>query len=105
MMMNIRAPVIFVFCFIFFLSCAASNDSSIEREDLFFFGIGRLEDELDMFDLKGARSIRKTALKMRDGLFYISNGNGEKISHYNSYGDLLFLIYNDETNPPPLSLG
>jgi hypothetical protein len=104
MMMNIRAPVIFLFC-ILFLSCSGANNSSVEREDLFVFGIGRLEDELDMFDLKGARSIRKTALKMRDGLFYISNGNGEKISHYNSYGDLLFLVYNDETNPPPLSLG
>jgi hypothetical protein len=104
MMMNIRATVAFLFC-ILFLSCSGGNDSAVEREDLFVFGIGRLEDELDMFDMKGARSIRKTALKMRDGLFYISNGNGEKISHYNSYGDLLFLIYNDETNPPPLSLG
>jgi hypothetical protein len=41
---------------------------------------------------------------MRDGLFYISNGNGEKIVRYNSYGDLLFMIYNEETNPPPLTL-
>ena len=81
-----------------------SGNNSIEREDLFTFGIGRLEDELDMFNLEGERSIRKTALKMRDGLFYISNGNGEKIARYNSYGDLLFLIYNDETNPPPLTL-
>jgi hypothetical protein len=57
-----------------------------------------------MFNLEGERSTRKTELKMRDGLFYISNGNGEKIARYNSYGDLLFLIYNDETNPPPLTL-
>jgi hypothetical protein len=57
-----------------------------------------------MFDLEGVRSLRKTALKMRDGFFYISNGNGEKIARYNSYGDLLFLIYNEETNPPPLTL-
>ncbi|MDR2344229.1 MAG: hypothetical protein LBD86_06850 [Spirochaetaceae bacterium] len=91
--------------FIFlFLSCSESGNASIEREDLFTFGIGRLEDEIDMFALEGARSTRKTALKMRDGLFYISNGNGEKITRYNSYGDLLFLIYNDETNPPPFSL-
>jgi hypothetical protein len=90
---------------LFFLSCSGDKNLSIEREDLFAFGIGRLEDELDMFDLSGERSMRKTALKMNDGLFYISNGNGEKVSHYNSYGDLLFLIYNDETNPPPLSLG
>jgi hypothetical protein len=26
------------------------------------------------------------------------------VVHYTSYGDLLFLIYNEETNPPPLTL-
>ncbi|MDR2444503.1 MAG: hypothetical protein LBD44_01005 [Spirochaetaceae bacterium] len=103
--MKIRiSQIVFVFFAFLFLSCTGSGDNSIEREDLFTFGIGRLEDELDMFNLEGERSMRKTALKMRDGLFYISNGNGEKIARYNSYGDLLFLIYNDETNPPPLSL-
>jgi hypothetical protein len=96
--------ILFVCCVSIFVSCAKSKNLSIEREDLFSFDIGRLEDELDMFDLEGARSLRKTALKMRDGFFYISNGNGEKIARYNSYGDLLFLIYNEETNPPPLTL-
>jgi hypothetical protein len=103
--MNSYIRILAVFCVLFFFSCSENKNLSIEREDLFTFGIGRLEDELDMFDLEGARSVRRTALKMRDGLFYISNGNGEKIAHYNSYGDLLFLIYNDETNPPPLTLG
>jgi hypothetical protein len=41
---------------------------------------------------------------MRDGLFYIANGPGDKVLRYNSYGDLLFMIYNDETNPEPLTL-
>jgi hypothetical protein len=96
--------IIFICCVSIFLSCSKNKNLSIEREDLFSFDIGRLENELDMFDLEGARSLRKTALKMRDGFFYISNGNGEKIARYNSYGDLLFLIYNEETNPPPLTL-
>ncbi|MDR0410193.1 MAG: hypothetical protein LBH18_07375 [Spirochaetaceae bacterium] len=94
----------FLCCTFVFLSCTENRNLSVEREDLFSFDIGRLEDELDMFDLEGERSTRKTALKMRDGLFYISNGNGEKIARYNSYGDLLFLIYNEDTNPPPLTL-
>jgi hypothetical protein len=63
-----------------------------------------LEDQIDLFNLEGNRSVKKTALAMRDGLFYISNGNGEKIVRYTSYGDHLFMIYNEETNPPPLSL-
>jgi hypothetical protein len=41
---------------------------------------------------------------MRDGLIYIVDGNGGKIVHYNSFGDLIFMIYNNETNPEPVSL-
>jgi hypothetical protein len=63
-----------------------------------------MEDQIDLFNLEGGRSARKTSLAMRDGFFYIANGNGGKIVRYTSFGDLLFMIYNEETNPPPLSL-
>ncbi|GMO21940.1 MAG: lipoprotein [Termitinemataceae bacterium] len=85
-------------------SCSNNKISSIDREKLMDFSIGRLEDQLDLFNIEGRRSTSKTNLKMRDGLFYISNGNGQKIVRYNSFGDLLFMIYNDETQPPPLKL-
>ena len=77
---------------------------AIEREDLFTLDIGKLEDQIALFNLEGDRGIRRTDIAMRDGLFYISDANGSKILRYNSYGDLLFMIYNEETNPPPLSL-
>jgi hypothetical protein len=89
---------------IFYTSCGKNNEISIEREDLWTFRIGRLEDELDFYNLQGERSGASTALAMRDGLFYIANGAGGKVLRYNSYGDLLFMIYNDETNPLPLTL-
>ena len=76
--------------------------SSVERENLFTLDIGKLEDQLALFGLEGG--IRSTDVAMRDGLFYISDSNGGKILRFNSYGDLLFMIYNEETNPPPLSL-
>jgi hypothetical protein len=76
----------------------------VEREELFSLDIGRLEDQIDLYNLEGGRSNRKTSLAMRDGLFYVSDGNGGKVVHYTSYGDLLFMIYNEETNPPPLTL-
>lgn len=41
---------------------------------------------------------------MRDGVFYISDGDGQKIIRCNSYGNILSMIYNDETNPVPLTL-
>ena len=77
---------------------------SVDREDLFSLDIGRLEDQIALFNLEGDRGIRRTDIAMRNGLFYISDGNGGKILRYNSYGDLLFMIYNEETNPPPLTL-
>ncbi|MDR3130031.1 MAG: hypothetical protein LBU18_00620 [Treponema sp.] len=87
-----------------FCGCNREQILSIIREDLFSLDIGGMEDQIDLFNLEGGRSAQKTSLAMRDGLFYISNGNGEKIVRYTSYGDLLFMIYNEETNPPPLSL-
>jgi hypothetical protein len=77
---------------------------SIERENLFSLDIGRLEDQIALYSLEGDRGIRRTDMVMRDGLFYISDGPGAKIVRYNSYGDLLFMIYNEETNPSPMTL-
>jgi hypothetical protein len=63
-----------------------------------------MEDQIALYSLEGDRGLRRTDLAMRDGLFYISDGPGEKIVRYTSFGDLLFMIYNDETNPPPVTL-
>jgi hypothetical protein len=86
------------------LSCSQPGINSIEREDLFSLDIGPMEDQIAMYKLEGDSGIRRTDFAMRDGLFYIADGNGEKIVRYNSYGDLLFMIYNEETNPQPISL-
>jgi hypothetical protein len=77
---------------------------SAVREDLFTLDIGRLEDQIALYDLEGGGGTRPADVAMRDGLFYISDGNGGKILRYNSYGNLLFMIYNEETNPSPITL-
>ncbi|MDR1863569.1 MAG: hypothetical protein LBQ67_06585 [Treponema sp.] len=77
---------------------------SIAREDLFSLDIGRLEDQIALYSLEGSGGVKPADMAMRDGLFYISDGNGGKILRYNSYGNLLFMIYNEETNPPPMTL-
>jgi len=76
----------------------------VAREDLFTLGIGRLEDQIDLYDLEGDRGNRGAGLAMREGFLYLADGNGGKVARYSPYGDLLFMIYNDETNPPPLTL-
>jgi hypothetical protein len=85
--------------------CTAREEiPAIGREDLFSLDIGRLEDQLALYKLQDDRGTRRTDLAMRDGFFYIADGAGEKVVRFNSYGELLFMIYNEDTNPPPLSL-
>ncbi|MDR0585195.1 MAG: hypothetical protein LBG57_12755 [Treponema sp.] len=95
----LSAAVFLVFC-----ACSGTGISSIEREDLFSLDIGPMEDQIAMYKLEGDSGVKRTDFAMRDGLFYIADGNGGKIVRYNSYGDLLFMIYNGETNPEPVSL-
>ena len=38
---------------------------------------------------------------MRDGFFYIANGESQKIMEMNSYGDLLTLFFNEESGLVP----
>jgi hypothetical protein len=85
-------------------SCSRTGINSIAREDLFSLEIGRLEDQLALYSMEGDRGMSRLGLTMREGLFYISDGNGNKVVNYNSYGDLLFMVYNDESNPAPLDL-
>jgi len=96
--------IILLSAFLVFTCTKTAQIPSIEREDLFSLDIGKLEDQIALFSLEGDRGIRRADVAMRDGLFYISDGNGAKILRYNSYGDLLFMIYNEETNPRPLTL-
>jgi hypothetical protein len=85
-------------------ACRNNQFTSIEREDLFTLEIGPMEDQIALYSLDGTRGIRRTGFSMRDGLFYISDGNNGKITRFNSYGDLLFMLYNEEKNPAPFSL-
>jgi hypothetical protein len=88
-----------------FAACDRPNQvPPVDRENLFTLDIGRLEDQIAMYRFEGNLGTRHTGMAMLDGYFYISDGTGGKILKFNSYGDLLFMIYNEETNPPPLSL-
>ena len=86
------------------VSCGENRIQSVDRENLFRLDIGRLEDQIDLFGMQGNRSSLKTRIAMRDGLFFLSDGNGAKVVRYTSYGDLLSMIYNADENPPPLTL-
>ena len=85
-------------------SCRNNENSSVKREDHFSLEIGPMEDQIALYRLEGSRGIRRIGFTMRDGSFYIADGNSGKVVRYNSYGNLIFMIYNEETNPPPITL-
>jgi len=96
--------ILLILSLVFTGACKNNQIDSVEREELFTLEVGHMEDQIALYNLDGTRGIRRTGFTMRDGQFYIADGNGGKISRYNSYGDLLFMIYNEETNPPPSTL-
>ena len=79
-----------------FISCLNySNRISIAETGLFELNYGNFEEQLNLFDISKPGSIN-TVITMRDGFFYIVNGEAEKILALNSYGDLLSLYYNED---------
>lgn len=89
----------------FLVSCGdARSVTELQREQLFSLGYGVLEDQLNLFSLDGNAPPLKTRVAMRDGIFFVSNGNAAKVMTLSSFGDLLAMVYNPERNPPPLTL-
>ncbi len=87
------------------VSCPESRTvTELQREQLFSVGYGVLEDQLNLFSLDGEAPPQKTRLAMRDGIFFVSNGNAAKVLTLSSFGDLLAMVYNPDRNPPPLTL-
>ena len=93
---------LFFLCLVLFSCREQGAVSSIKREELFSLNYGAFEGELNLSDGINSTGIISTRLAMRDGFFYISNGESQKILELNSYGDLINLYHNPETNPPPV---
>lgn len=85
-------------------SCTRGHVRSLDRDKLFTLDIGRGENEIDLFQVEGEPLDEKTRIYMRDGLIYVSNGGANKIMEFTSYGDLLSLWYDPDTNPRPVML-
>ena len=71
---------------------------------MFSIPLGKLENQIDLFSSSGGTTERETHIFMRDGWFYVANGNSGKVMVFSSYGDLIFLLYNPVTNPAPVLL-
>ncbi len=85
-------------------ACGRGEIRSLDRRDLFSLAFGRSEDQIDLFQIESAQQDRRTRIYMRQGLVYIANGRANKVMEFNSYGDILSLVYNPEENPQPVLL-
>ncbi|MBO5137324.1 MAG: hypothetical protein J6B81_02350 [Spirochaetaceae bacterium] len=84
-----------------FFSCHKSNVAiSVEKELLFSLEYGNFEENINLFSLSNPGQVL-TDISMKDGFYYISNGESKKVLELNSYGDLLSLYYNADFNPKP----
>lgn len=78
------------------VSCSRTEKiRAIAEDKLFSIEYGNFEEQLNLFEMKDVGNIR-TSITMRDGFFYVVNGEAQKILSLNSYGDLLALYYNTD---------
>ncbi len=83
---------------VIFLGCNKNTTiQSISETELFSLEYGNFEEQLSVTDLNEIGDIR-LGISMRDGFFYIVDGFSKKIMELNSYGDMLSLFYNEDSN-------
>lgn len=86
-----------IFTGLFFSSCVKTESvQSISETELFSLPYGNFEEQLSVTDLNDVGDVR-FGIAMQDGFFYIVNGESKKILELNSYGDLLTLFYNEDS--------
>ncbi len=85
-------------------SCGSRMPAELIGDELFRLGVGPLDEQLDLVRVAGAPAPHATRVAMRDGLFYVANGNARKVMQLSSHGDLLLLIYDPDRNPGPVGL-
>ena len=103
--MHKKAFILFsVLILLSIFSCNKSERNMLEKEILFSIPLGKLADEIDYFQRDNLQFSPDNDLYMKKGFFYISNGRSGKFMKFNSYGDILTLIYNPNRNPYPAEL-
>lgn len=91
--------VITGFLLLLLTSCPEKEGTRVlQRQDLFTLSLGTMDDELDFFSREGVSFSLKTDIFMKDGFYYIANGNGRKVMKFTSFGNLLQKIPS-ETRP------
>ena len=81
--------------------CQRKGIQDLVSSQLFTLSLGTMDEQINLFQFENAMQTPSTTVFMRDGWFYIANGNAGKVMVFSSYGDLIYLLYNPQKNPPP----
>lgn len=87
------------------VSCAPGTPQLMPMETLFPLELGTLEDQIDLFQRADQTSPERNRFLFYNGLVLVSDGNARKVMEFSSYGDLLTLFFNSESNPVPAMVG
>ena len=89
-------PIILTLILFSLISCQRNETvQSISEIELFNLSYGKFEEQLSTANLNSIGNVQ-FGIQMRDGFFYIVDGEAKKIMELNSYGDLLTLFYNED---------
>ncbi len=91
--------LLFLCLFVFFSCDSDSVVGNVKTEELFSLKYGNFEDEFHTYTSEPQDFY--SSIMMRDGFFYIADSASKKVSQFSSYGDLVSVLYNPETNPVP----
>ncbi len=103
MQSRILIPLVVIAASVLCMGCRNRGIQELVREELFPLSLGKMEDQIDLSQPDGVMGENLNVV-MSDGLFYISNRSAGKIMVFTSYGDLIYLLYNPDTNPAPALL-
>lgn len=103
-----KSTIQFIVWILIILGITSCNDSKsfrhLDRVHMFSLGYGVLEDQINLFSLPDSPPPLPTSIAMRDGIFFIANGNSSKLMTLSSFGDLLSMVYDPDVNPAPVIL-
>lgn len=99
---NIFVVAAILIIFLGFFSCSKNETiQSISETQLFTLEYGKFAHQLSVTDLNNVGNV-SYGIAMQDGFFYIVDGESQKIMELNSYGDLLTLFYNEDSETAKL---
>ena len=96
--------ILLVLSTLLFIGCQQPEIEELAQERLFSISFGKMEDQIDLFQIGDLTYGTRDRIVIKDGLVYVANGNSGKIMEFSSYGDIVFLLYNPSLNPEPVLL-